>query len=160
MVRALLCSIGTHARVPGLEVAALGNGGMSIRSVHGGVERRFRLRKATLDQYGALVVRVNTDSILTHGASNAPGFWDEPTLESSEYEQWILAYVLNPVIRTFERVTAAYPVGLYGDKSPYRLLLDRHASISLRRPEGGGGGRFRGGDDLGFDDEGEAEDGS
>jgi hypothetical protein len=101
----------------------LPNGGVEITSRDNGIERRFRLRRATKDKYGGLIVRTSSDGILGLAASD-PTLFDDPfAVPPSVVEQWVIGYVLNRVTHTFAEVSAARVVGKRGQRPPFRLKL-------------------------------------
>ncbi len=124
LVRAL---IGWSARllaVNGLVLEVLPNGGVTVSHVHDDIERSFRLRRARRDAYGRLLVTVSSDSLLTTRAKDPTLFDDEKGDSFSRgFEQWVLAYEMQPGTRTFLKVSAARVSGLVGEHSPYRLKL-------------------------------------
>lgn len=129
--RSLLCDILVASGTPGVRVDELGNGGCELSIVHGGVERRFRLKKASVGRYNQLVVTASSDSILTPQARRArqATLWDEfePDTcepEPEQFQQWVLAYLLHPQTRTFTAVTAGRVVDVKGRRSPFKLVLD------------------------------------
>lgn len=134
LTRALICETARSLGGSRFRPDELGNGGVELVHVHRGVERRFRLRRAKRDAYGALQVVVNSDSILTGTAREVEAtltlFGDsEPEPVVASHEQWVLAYLLHPVTRTFVEVIAGRVVGLLTSSPPYRLRLTDLAEI-------------------------------
>ena len=68
LTRALICNSACMLGVSRFKVHDLGNGGVELRQVVDGVDRRFRLRRAERDAHGLLRVMSNSDSILTGAA--------------------------------------------------------------------------------------------
>lgn len=102
--------------------------------IDGGVERRFRLKLASRDRYGRLVVTASSDSILTN-APRPPELFDPPELvAASTIEQWVLAYRLHDETSTFVEVSAGRVVGKANDLPPYRLLLDDRVMFAINPP--------------------------
>lgn len=152
--RSLLCDIVSSANIPGIRVHELGNGGCELSIVHAGIERRFRFKNATLDKYGRLVVTASSDSILTPQPRPAT-LWDpEEASTARAFEQWVLAYLLDPHTRTFAGVTAGRVVGIKNGRSPFKLLLDDLIPFIITSPTAAS---FLGDDDdLDLGEDGEA----
>lgn len=132
--RALLCDFLGDLCAPGLRVDELGNGGVEISIVHDTIERRFRLKLASLDPYGMLAVTASSDSILTPQPRER-ALWDEPAfLDPTDFEQWVLAYVLHPQTRTFTLVQAGRVVGKLNEYSPFKLILADRVSFKITPP--------------------------
>ena len=112
------------------ELVNLGNGGIEVINVHGGIERRFRFRKARRDALGRLVVTSNTDSIMTRIARDPNLFDDASNLPDVDHvEQWVIAYRVHPITRTFYEVNAGLVDGFLNRRPPYRLKLINVAAI-------------------------------
>ena len=94
----------------------LGNGGVELSRVDEGVERRFRLKRATRDSKG-LVVTVNSDSkILTTPSPRDLTLFADAAARNAplpKVEQWVIPYILNSA-RTFSEVSVARVVGKIG----------------------------------------------
>jgi hypothetical protein len=135
--RALIRSIIQSVAGRGMSVEPLGNGGCELLHVHGGIERLFRVKKAQLDADGRLEVRSSTDSLLTQKAQVMRLFdvdTHEPIEHAGRSEQWILAYLLNPVTRTLKRVIAGRLVDYANDHPPFRLVLGDVEEIPFSAP--------------------------
>lgn len=94
----------------------LGNGGVEISRIDAGVDRRFRLKKATRDSKG-LLITVNAESkILTLPPPRGLTLFDDEaqrTARPPKVEQWVIAYILNST-HTFEEVSVAKVAGRDG----------------------------------------------
>lgn len=158
LTRALICDTAGVLGASRFRVEELGNGGVELRHVYGGVERRFRLRRAERNASGFLRVMSNSDSILTGAAreTEATLFDTEIVPPPAIHEQWVLAYRLHPGTRTFVEVTAGRVVGLLTKRPPYRLSLADVAEIPFTiAPPSDFPGK---GDDLDLGDEDERGD--
>ncbi len=134
LLRALLCDLLGDLGSSVVRVDELGNGGCEVVMFDDGVERRFRLKLASRDQYGRLVVTASSDSILTT-APRPPELFDPPEFNSaSTIEQWVLAYRLQSETSTFMEVSAGRVVGTVNDRPPYRLLLDDLVAFAVTPP--------------------------
>lgn len=157
LTRALICSTARELGASSFRVDELGNGGVELRQVYGCVERRFRLRRAERDSHRSLRVMSNSDSILTGAARETEAtLFDPGFVPPASHEQWVLAYLLHPVTRTFVEVKAGRVVGLLTQRPPYRLRLVDLVDIpfTISPPS-----NFRGDeDDLNLDDEDERGD--
>ncbi|HEX2040909.1 MAG TPA: hypothetical protein VHF47_14390 [Acidimicrobiales bacterium] len=152
LTRALLSSLGENATAgTTITFVDLSNGGCEFVIVDSGRERRFRLKSAGRYRNGGLRVTVNSDSFLTHEVRERE-LWDDPAEEQpGTVEQWVLAYRMNPMTRTFLDVWAALPIGLIGETSPYRLAFGPVIEITLTPPVPPPFQRDE--DDLDFDDD-------
>ncbi|MDP9421145.1 MAG: hypothetical protein M3P53_13570 [Actinomycetota bacterium] len=159
LTRALICSTACLLGGQRFRVHDLGNGGVELVHVYDDVERRFRIRRASRNAYGALRVVVNSESILTGAAREVEAtLFDEPVSIPSTHEQWVLAYLLHPGTRTFVEVKAGRVVGLLTDRSPYRLKLADVVDIPfLALPPSNFPGSRDDDLDLGDEDEGGSE---
>lgn len=133
--RGLLCGIVPEVAAAGFTVEFFNNGGCGLRGVHDGIERRFRFRKARRDPWNDLIVRTNSDSFLTHTVRDiSPTLFDEdPPPHLLTPEQWVLAYVVHPLTRTFQEISARLPVELLG-APPYRLRWGKVVPLPLVDP--------------------------
>jgi hypothetical protein len=136
LTRALVCSLVRTSATPGVLIHDLPNGGCEAQIVYEGVERLFRLKRATRDQDGRLVVKASSDSLLTHRARALKLFDDDgqPYEPPSRTEQWVLPYLITPATRTLIEISAALPVGIRNEHPPYRLVLDNIVRISHTAP--------------------------
>lgn len=123
LFRGMFAKVAERSATNRLHVERMANGGVEAVSLHDGVERRFRLRRAKVGRGGRMDVRVGSDSLLTHRARAAELF-DElgPELFPTTHEQWIIPYIVNPLTLTLYEVAAAFPVGISGETSPFRLM--------------------------------------
>jgi len=99
----------------GLDFRPVNGSGREIRLFSGGVDRRFRFRKADRGSHGTYRIPANTDSALT--ANEEP---DEPSLIPEEI--WVLGYTRNNDDTMVEDVFIA-PVRGRTEGSPGHLLL-------------------------------------
>lgn len=134
LTRALLSYTAQHSQIRGLQVEKLSNGGIEVACTFDRVERRFRVRRATVDKYGVLDVRTNSDSLLTRAASREPQLWDTPSMFPMSFEQWVLPYLIDMRTRTIEEIWAGRVVGKVNDASPYRLVLADLVQIAPSSP--------------------------
>jgi hypothetical protein len=165
MLRALVSEHGLAAANHRVRAESLSNLGLELITHHEGIERRFRMRKASLSAHGAWQIQSNSDSILTAAARAQyapPMLWPEVdlTVADDDFQQWVLAYLPHWPTHTITRFMAALPVGLVGERPPYRLLLEHHTIIDVEpastlRFTGIDPGLGRDVDDL--DDQGVAE---
>ncbi len=125
LTRALISSTACMLGASRFLVHDLGNGGVELRQIHGGVERRFRLRRAQRNAHGSLRVMSNSDSILTGAARETElTLFDTGVVSPpATHEQWVLAYLLHPGTRTFTEIKAGRVIGLLTHSPPYRLRL-------------------------------------
>ncbi len=133
--RGLLCRIVPEVAAAGFTVVAFSNGGCELRCVHGGIERRFRFRSARRDAWNDLIVRTSSDSFLTHSVRDiSPSLFKEyaPPPDVTP-EQWVLAYVIHPLTRTLQEISARLPVELLGSP-PYRLRWGKVVPLPLSDP--------------------------
>jgi hypothetical protein len=132
LTRSLICSIAHTLRGDALFVEELPNGGCELWNVDAAIERRFRFRRVTRDQYGLLDVRTSSDSLLAGKAREATlSLFDEPVTLPSETEQWVLAYMLEPATQTLKELSAARIIGFMNDRAPFRLKLGDVTRIAL-----------------------------
>lgn len=131
LIRAVIASSARPFMGDGLELEDLGNGGVEISHIFGGVERRFRLKKAKRDSRGIPVVTSSSDSVLTLAAREPNLFEESPP---QDVEQWVIAYMLHPVTLTFDTVFAGLVVGVLNERSPYRLKLANIVHIPHAAP--------------------------
>lgn len=134
LTRALVRAEAVGARVAGVRIESLPNLGCEIVITHEGVTYRFRLRRAEERSSGLLVVSTSSDSFLTKSVRSATLFDDEVVWEAEQDQQWVLAYTINPVTRTFSRIEAGYPTGFANSTSPYRLVMEQRVAFSLAAP--------------------------
>jgi hypothetical protein len=162
LMRALICNIARSVAGRGISIEVLPNGGCEASIIYKGVERLFRLRKATRDADGRLDVRVSSDSLLTHRARAMQLFDDEsfePIEPAEQVEQWVLPYLIDPRTRTLKEVFAALPIDTVNEHAPFRLILQDIVQIPHTTPPPSG---FRKDDDdldLGGEEEGDEETG-
>lgn len=133
MERALICRAARRCDATGIRVESLGNLGVEVRMAYGGVDRYFRFRRATVSGHGDLVVTSGSDSILTHRARLYENtLWTNGEAQTvAAAEQWVLAYVLHPQMRTFVQVTMGMVVSLEGTSPPFKLVLGYRELIPL-----------------------------
>ena len=133
MHRALLCSIALEvAMAQGIGFEELGNGGGIASVMHDGNEYRFWLKKGRRDARGYLDVRVSSESRLTFSAvnTNLSLFGDDHLTQQDT--MWVLAYLVDPITRSFREAFAALPNGLVqGTTKPYRLSFATMVPISF-----------------------------
>jgi hypothetical protein len=134
LTRALLSYTAQHSHIRGLDVEKLSNGGIEVTSIFGHVERRFRVRRASVDKYGSLAVYTSSDSLLTRAANRAPQLWDTPGMIPMSFERWVLPYLIDMRTRTIEEIWAGRVVGKVNDASPYRLILADLVQIAPSSP--------------------------
>jgi len=131
LVRANLCHAAVGLAGEGLEVVELAMGGCEARIVEDGRCYRFRWARAKLDpRRGSLVVRVNSDSALTHRVKAATLFEDSETIVLADDEFWLLVYLVHPLTRTFNRVVVGLPVAVQG-RSPHRVVFGTRFDVPL-----------------------------
>jgi len=116
-------------------VDELTNGGCEIVAHHDSVERRFRWRTARLDRDGFLVVKSNSDSILTH-AGRAQTLWDSLNDNAPPaVQQWVLAYAFDLNSGGLRFLYAGWVSGTKNEKPPYTLtFVDPIVEIPLAVP--------------------------
>lgn len=135
LTRALISDAATLVGEKRFRTHDLGNGGVELVHLLGGVERRFRLRRGQRDAYGVLQVMSNSDSILTDAARAVDAtLFDGDSTPPARYEQWVLAYRLHPVTRTFVEVKAGRVVGFLTQRPPYRLRLADVVNVPFLAP--------------------------
>ena len=120
LTRAIIVRLACSYSSKTLTCAELPGGGAETTTLDKDVERRFRWRRAVLSQYNRPVVMVNSDSMLNPPRRDADLFGYEPP---PDFEQWVLAYVMDPRTRAFSTVFAGRVVDKVGNKPPYRLVL-------------------------------------
>jgi hypothetical protein len=127
LLRALMANGLSSAAVPGTR--PLSNGGRELAISEHGVERLFRMKKASRDQRG-LRVLASSDSVLSTCGSGAVQGSLFPGIVPERVEQWVLAFVVNLADQTITEVVAARAVG-FVSAHPGRLLLTDEVNISL-----------------------------
>lgn len=132
LTRALLCGILCSVR--GVEVVEMPNGGCELRIPNGDSKWRFRFRRAARNSRNGLEVTVSSDSLLAHRASTNARLFEWPGLAQIVDDReplWVLAYLINPMTRTLLEAWAVEPVGLLGNKPPFKLALGTVLEVPL-----------------------------
>lgn len=120
--------IGTAIDDGGWMTEAKQLGGREIIVIEGRVQRSFRLRSARRDSLGRLVVVASNDSLLAAPEVGVQeSLFGPPPVERSE--QWVLAYVLDPVIGCLKEAVAARPVD-FASGRPGRLKFAHEIPVS------------------------------
>lgn len=133
LVRSLISDGATRFAGPGLVVEQFGLGGCEVRRATDGVLYRFRFKRARLDQYGAMVVKVNADSAISHQLPELTLWDDEATAAATDVQDWMIAYLLHPETRTFTKVILGKPVDFIG-KSPLKVVFGATLPVPLGSP--------------------------
>lgn len=132
--RALLAPSVLAVEQDAFRIELLTNGGCEIVSFHDSVERRFRWRQASLDRDGFLVVKSNSDSILTHAARHSTLFDSLNGGPPQTVQQWVLAYAFDLSSGGLRFLYAGWVSGTRNEKPPYTLTFVDVVPIELAIP--------------------------